>query len=127
MKKIIEQSKELLPDMGYLIYPKPAMDKETGVYGYFFKSMPDTRGVKELWFGLINNKDRQGVFLGATPATHEGTRKLMDEGYKLSPSGKPQLFLKRLISEKNIRKWLKAPKAEKDKMLKCIIENTYPF
>lgn len=125
IERVMEDTKKILPKMGWRTKARPTKTPNKEFYGYNIKKTPP--GVRHLWLGVVNNQHWNGIYVGATPASNEGTKTLMKEGYKLSPTGKPQWFLKRLISEKNIRRWQKAKGREKTKILKCLVENTYPF
>jgi len=124
-ESIMDETRQILPELGWKTSARPVKEPPGFISGFLVKNKP--AGLKELWLGVINNSHWQGVFVGATPANPKATKHLIKEGYKVSPSGRPQWFLKRLISEKNLKHLSQAPKREKTKILKHLIENTYPF
>ncbi|MEW6025844.1 MAG: hypothetical protein AB1599_00915 [Planctomycetota bacterium] len=88
------------------------------------------QGIKHLYIGRWSYPDLEGVFLCAQPSSPNGTKRLMNEGFKhhLPPGWGNNWFFKRLISDDNIIKLHKMTDTTKRNVLiKLLLNNTYPF
>lgn len=125
---VTEESRDILTDLGWHTYPAPFTEKQSDFYGYLFTRPP--KELQDLLFGTFKDAPIKGIILGAKPHLFDGTKRILIEGFKWLDLIKPSesgWFYKQIISPKNIDRLAKMPKREREKCLKMLLENTYPF
>lgn len=130
--KVVEQVKEILPELAWPVKEVTAatFKQSSGLVNRSYGCYTTKRGaeLKGAWVGLIEHqKLERGVYATISSPPEEMLRKVIHNGYKLATFG-PHPFIKKLISEKDLialRK--KSGPAGVARKLKALLKKTYPF